>query len=64
MASLLHENIEYKIWRWDDFKCFTLTQTDFVSDFNDIQEKMMIRSIIPYELYSGPQSKFIAATYV
>lgn len=64
VASLLHENVEYRLWRWDDFKGSALTKSDFASSFAALQEKMAIKSVIPYELYSEPQGKFIASTYV
>lgn len=63
-ASLLHENFEYRIWRWDDCKGLVLSKNNFVSSFATLQENLVITSVVPYELYSDPQAKFIASTYV
>ena len=65
IASLFHESTEYKIWSWDDQKCFTFHKCDLASDFYFLQEKFAIECIVPYEVYSeSRETQYIISTYV
>ena len=65
VASLLHEFTEYKIWSWDEQKCFTFHKSDLVHNFHSLEENFTIECIVPYEVYSEIREKqYIMSTYI
>ena len=64
IASLFHESTEYKIWSWDDQRCFTFHKCDLVSNFHNLEENFTIECIVPYEVYSETrETQYIISTY-
>ena len=65
IAALLHEKTEYKIWSWDEQKCFTFHKSDLVNNFHSMEDNFTIECIVPYEVYSEVRERqYIIGTYV
>lgn len=52
VASLLYEKTEYKILSWDDNTLHTLSRQDFAVEFKNLQNKFVLKCVVPYEVYT------------
>ena len=61
-ARLLDEKTEYRVQAWDGQKCFAFNKKDLEENFTQMQKKLKITRIVPFDITANGRG--ITATYV
>ena len=50
VATFFTDNVEFKIWSWNDQKYFSFTKQDFATRYRELEDNMEIRHVILAEI--------------